>query len=261
MKRRLYVLGLAFCLLLQLAACSPSATVSTQNENDEQTTTTTQEKTTTTTKSACTHTWKDATCTDAKKCTKCGKTESAALGHSFSNATCKAPKTCKRCGKTEGSKGDHKYELGNDAADVCKTCGDKTFMTYSVNAVKYMLEMMKNPSSTQIYSIYAGYYDREYSDYDEGHYLAVIIDVSAENSFGGSVREDFICLFDYKNSKAIIDLYGVGEKQIEIGFGQSKLYGYDLYAEAEKLSAVKKSKFTKQDHEKCFEYGKNIVEY
>ena len=260
MRRRLCALGLVFCLVLQFAACSSSVTVLQQSDNEEQITTT-QTKTTTTMKKECVHSWNEATCTEAKECTKCGKTQGSALGHNFSNATCKAPKTCNRCGKTEGSKSDHKYELGNDAADVCKTCGNKNFTTYSANAVRFLLEMLKNPSSLQIYSIYAGYYDREYSEYDEGHYLAVIIDCTAENGFGGSVREDFICLFDYKSGTGIIDLNGEGEDLRENGFGKNKLYGIDLCKEASSLSAVKKSKFQKQDHEKCLVYGKEWAEY
>lgn len=64
-----------------------------------------------------THTYSEATCTEAAKCS-CGATNGSALGHSWQSATCKAPKTCKTCGATEGSKGDHTYKNG-----VCSVCG------------------------------------------------------------------------------------------------------------------------------------------
>ena len=48
------------------------------------------------------HDWKEATCTEPKTCTKCGKTEGEAQGHTWAEATCTNPKTCSICGKTEG---------------------------------------------------------------------------------------------------------------------------------------------------------------
>lgn len=50
----------------------------------------------------CSHTWQDATCTDAAVCTLCGETDGAALGHSWVDATRTEPKTCEVCGATEG---------------------------------------------------------------------------------------------------------------------------------------------------------------
>ena len=45
---------------------------------------------------------------------------------------------------------EYKYELGKDAADVCKTCGNKNFTTYSANAVRFLLEMLKNKCSESV---------------------------------------------------------------------------------------------------------------
>lgn len=64
------------------------------------------------------HSWSDATCTAAKTCTKCGATEGDAAGHNWSNATCIAPKTCTKCGATEGSTAGHNYSDG-----ACTVCG------------------------------------------------------------------------------------------------------------------------------------------
>ena len=48
------------------------------------------------------HIWVDATCTEPKKCTRCGITDGKPLGHDMVPATTSAPSTCSRCGYTEG---------------------------------------------------------------------------------------------------------------------------------------------------------------
>ena len=75
------------------------------------------------TKKGCEHTFQEATCTQAKTCSKCGATEGEALGHTFQKATCQAPKTCSRCGATEGAAIQHNYVLnaqGNYFCTICK---------------------------------------------------------------------------------------------------------------------------------------------
>ena len=49
------------------------------------------------------HSWADATCTEPKTCTQCGKTTGFEAGHSWKYATCTEPKTCTVCCETEGS--------------------------------------------------------------------------------------------------------------------------------------------------------------
>ena len=72
----------------------------------------------------CNHSWKAATCTAAKTCSKCGQVSGSSLGHSYQKATCTAPKTCKTCGHTYGSALGHSW---NDATcqgpKTCSTCG------------------------------------------------------------------------------------------------------------------------------------------
>ena len=68
----------------------------------------------------CEHTFQEATCTQAKKCSKCGITEGEALGHTFQEATCKQAKTCTRCGVTEGEKLQHKYVMSKFG--ICRIC-------------------------------------------------------------------------------------------------------------------------------------------
>lgn len=71
----------------------------------------------------CEHAFQEATCTQAKTCSKCGATEGEALGHTFQKATCQAPKTCSRCGVTGGVALQHNYVLnaqGNYFCTICK---------------------------------------------------------------------------------------------------------------------------------------------
>ena len=88
----------------------------------------------------CSHSWKDATCTEAKTCTLCGETEGNALGHSY-NAVVTAPTctengytthTCSVCGDTYTdsavSASGHSYDEGVVTTDpTCTTSGVKTF--------------------------------------------------------------------------------------------------------------------------------------
>lgn len=67
-----------------------------------------------------THEWEEATCTSAKTCLSCGKTEGSAKGHDWKAATCTVAKTCKVCGKTEGTANGHDYSRG-----TCTACGAK----------------------------------------------------------------------------------------------------------------------------------------
>lgn len=148
MKRALSIF-LALVMLLSLCACGKDGaqntdpvtnssqtatdgteeptegeTEGTQAPADDPTTAPTEESTDTPTEApteaptTCSHSWKDATCTAAKTCSKCGVTEGKAAGHSWKKATCTAPKTCSKCGATEGKKADHSYQNG-----ACTGCG------------------------------------------------------------------------------------------------------------------------------------------
>lgn len=68
------------------------------------------------------HEWADATCTEPKTCTKCGKTEGEALGHQWIDATCTEPKTCSVCGKTEGESIEHSW-VDTVGGRRCTVCG------------------------------------------------------------------------------------------------------------------------------------------
>ena len=66
----------------------------------------------------CSHTYKNATCTKPKTCSKCGKTSGSKLGHSYKEATCTRPKTCTVCGTMSGNALGHNYVLGE--CTICK---------------------------------------------------------------------------------------------------------------------------------------------
>lgn len=71
------------------------------------------------------HEWKEATCTEPKTCSKCGKTEGEPLGHTWVDATCAAPKTCSVCGETEGNALEHTWIDATCAeAKHCSVCGE-----------------------------------------------------------------------------------------------------------------------------------------
>lgn len=72
----------------------------------------------------CSHTYGEATCTEAKKCTKCGETKGDALGHSFANATCTEPEKCVKCGEVRGNALGHKLSTATCTSPAkCSKCG------------------------------------------------------------------------------------------------------------------------------------------
>ena len=71
------------------------------------------------------HEWQEATCTEPKTCSKCGKTEGEALGHTWEEATCTKAKTCSICGQTEGKPLGHQATPATCTEDsVCSVCGE-----------------------------------------------------------------------------------------------------------------------------------------
>lgn len=72
---------------------------------------------------SCQHEWLEATCTDAKHCTKCDASEGDALGHTWAEADCTAPKTCSLCGLTEGEALGHTWlEATCTTPKTCSVC-------------------------------------------------------------------------------------------------------------------------------------------
>ena len=70
------------------------------------------------------HKWVDATCSEAKHCSKCGKVEGFPLQHKWKEATCTEPKTCEYCGLTEGEAKGHAWKSATfDEPKTCTECG------------------------------------------------------------------------------------------------------------------------------------------
>lgn len=71
------------------------------------------------------HEWKEATCTEARTCTKCGKEEGEPLPHEWQEATCTEPRTCTVCGAAEGAANGHTYEVTScTEPKACSICGE-----------------------------------------------------------------------------------------------------------------------------------------
>lgn len=91
----------------------------------------------------CFHEWSDATCTEPKTCSVCGRTQGEPTGHEWIDATCTEPKTCSKCGGAEGDAlghGEWKWQTTKKATleelgekqRICPACGavSETKKTY-----------------------------------------------------------------------------------------------------------------------------------
>lgn len=72
------------------------------------------------------HRWVEATCTEAKYCSRCDKVEGEALGHDFAAATCTEPSKCNRCGITTGEPLGHNIENPIIKAATCTEAGEES---------------------------------------------------------------------------------------------------------------------------------------
>ncbi len=66
------------------------------------------------------HSYSAATCTEPRRCTKCGDISGSSLGHDYSKATCYALSECSRCGRTKGSFAAHSW--GSWRVDTYASC-------------------------------------------------------------------------------------------------------------------------------------------
>lgn len=72
----------------------------------------------------CIHDWKDASCTEARICVKCGATEGESLGHIWVDADCTTAKTCTRCKESLGRPLGHSWIPATcTEAKTCSACG------------------------------------------------------------------------------------------------------------------------------------------
>ena len=137
----------------------PSSTISkpttTTKPETSKPTTTTKPETTKPSTPTHTHSYSAATCTEAKKCSRCGATDGSALGHNWQDATCQAPKTCSVCKATEGHKVEHVV-----SGDTCKWCmqviavdpkGFDASIPYSCISKRYSGEIFYYPNNFDCY--------------------------------------------------------------------------------------------------------------
>ncbi len=117
MKKRIWTLLLAAALSASmLAGCGGKAQPAVSESVEEPAQEPVAEQ-------ACAHEWVDATCAEAKHCSKCGETEGNALAHTWAEATFAAPKTCTQCGETEGERKQSYFEEhGVDVPDGPVLC-------------------------------------------------------------------------------------------------------------------------------------------
>lgn len=127
------------------------------------------------------HDWKEATCTQAQSCSKCGEIEGEPLGHEWIEATCTTPRTCGRCGETEGEALGHQLsEATYQQPATCSICGERVGDKLQADFEKYGLECVElnriYDYTTQCYDdisqnttaklVYTNY---QIFDSDEGH--------------------------------------------------------------------------------------------
>ena len=118
MRRKLVTVILAAAMSASLLAGCGTKAESVVSESVEET-----EVTSESTEAECEHEWVDATCQEAKHCSKCGKTEGTPLDHEWVEATFAAPKTCTLCGETEGEREQSYFEEhGVEVPDAPVSC-------------------------------------------------------------------------------------------------------------------------------------------
>lgn len=97
--------------------------------------------------SLCSHeSWSSATCTEPKRCKKCGKTEGSPRGHKWVDATCDEPKKCERCGETEGE------ALGHDLANWSQVNDYENSVSEEVRKCKRCDEVVETRNEQSITS-------------------------------------------------------------------------------------------------------------
>lgn len=116
------------------------------------------------------------------------------------------------------------------------------------SAVAAYIANLKVPSSAQIYSVYAGYYER--SDYNEdasGVAIGIVIDGSGQNSFGGITRSETTILVDEATGQMIIDLEAYGKIMSDQSWGEGYIKGLNIQNEALMLQLKKTEIFQRFD--------------
>ena len=173
---------LTVALLLMLTGCNQDSH-SSPNSNSGINTTSVESN-------ACTHKWKNATCTSPQICEYCNETTGEPLEHTWIAATCTSPKTCSVCNLTNGNVSDHTFVNG-----YCSLCSepDKNSDEYKYDFLKkksdgiafscaetVVRNMLKNPSTMEVLG-------EEILDSDDYFRYYIKINYTAQNNLGGTV--------------------------------------------------------------------------
>ena len=164
-------------------------------------------------------------------CEICGDIQTRsieALGHQYTSTTTESTCliegsemfTCSVCGysiKNALAKKDHSYKFQNDGADVCEFCGNRTYRTVCVSTLTKIYENLKAPETAKINGIYV-----METLWENEPNVAVVIDVSAQNSLNAFTRKDFLCLI--KDKKMYFDVCENLQRQYTYNQEQADYY-------------------------------------
>lgn len=101
------------------------------------------------------HSWKEATCTEAKTCTVCNKTEGSAKGHDFAEGI------CTRCGAKDPDYNEP--ELIDGMRPEFKSAMD-AYETFMAEYCEFMKKYKANPNDLTLLADYAEFM-KQYSDF------------------------------------------------------------------------------------------------
>ena len=120
MKKKALIVILSLCIAMTMTACGGNADTT---EVEETTVVTESTEALEDTEAECEHEWVEASCKEAKHCSKCGESEGTALAHVWTEATFAVPKTCTVCGETEGERKQSYFEEhGVEVPDAPVSC-------------------------------------------------------------------------------------------------------------------------------------------
>ena len=148
----------------------------------------------------CQHNWKEATCTEPKKCLNCNETEGEALGHSWVDATCTSPRMCSTCNKTEGEKLEHLWiEATFEAPKTCSLCAETDGNPLNIAEFETMLKETPVYVESTNLLIQHKQYKSLYPD---------VLTAVVKNNSGTSVKDIVVSFVAWDSNDLPIKIYG-----------------------------------------------------
>lgn len=169
------------------------------------------------------HNWMSADCTAPRRCSRCGLTDGDPNPekHSWRDATCMAPRTCSSCSKTSGDVAPHKYSNG-----VCSVCGtSEAKATTTKNTGFTPVEFCEDMDNAfgKINRELGGNYKAASGDVDGARVCAVLN--GSDKVFAFAFLEDGEDAIYDKNSRSTTHLLGT-----DIGSASDETVTYSLMA-------------------------------